>query len=156
MVGNVTVRPFAASDSSHIVRLITGILSSEFPKDQNAYTTEDLHRLDETYSGPSNVFLVAEEGGHLVGTCGVKAEDSHTAILRRLFVDRSRRGSGVGTRLLKEAIDFCKKAGFREVMIRTSDQMTGAIRLCRSLGFQEEGRWGMGGVSLIRFCLRIP
>jgi len=135
------------------VSLITSILGGEFPKDQVAYSTEDLDRLDKTYGGARSTFLVAERGGKIVGTCGVKAEDETTAILRRFFVDSTLRGHGMGSGLLKEALAFCRSKGFAQVVIRTSTRMEQAIRLCLSQGFVEDGRWTLGGVTLVRFRL---
>ena len=151
----MTIRPAGAKDVSEILRLVTDILRVEFPQDQAAYPPEDLQRLTETYRGPDSIFLVAEEQGRILGTCGVKAEDGKAAILRRLFVTPSHRGKGVGFGLLQEALGFCKKQGFQEVVIRTSSRMERAIRLCSSLGFQEDGRWTLDDITLVRFRLKL-
>ncbi len=152
----VTIRPSLPRDAPQIVGLVTDILEKEFPKDQAAYPPKDLERLAESYGGPRDRFLVAEEQGQIVGTCGVKAEDHRTAILRRLFVFPAYRGKGVGSGLLREALKFCKEKGFREVEIRTSTTMEHAIRLCRSIGFQENGSWNLGQITLVRFTLKLP
>lgn len=151
----MTIRPCVHSDAPRIVELVSGILAREFSADQAAYPVDDLERLSETYRGPNGIFLVAEDAGRIVGTCGVKAEDSHTALLRRLFVEASHRGKGIGRRLLEEAVAFCRKRGFRDVMIQTSARMERAIQLCRAIGFREEGRWALGEVTLVRYRLRL-
>lgn len=109
----------------------------------------------EVYHGPNSTFLVAEEGHRIVGTLGVKAEDSKTAILRRLFVAPTHRKKGIGGGLLQEALQFCRREGFREIVIRTSAQMKRAMDLCSSLGFKEDGRWNLGSATLVRFHLRL-
>ena len=149
------IRPSQPTDTPQIVDLVSGILGREFPGDQQAYPAEDLERIAEHYQGPGSTFLVAEENRRIVGTCGVKREDAKTAILRRLFVDPTWRSQGVGRLLLKQALEFCRAQGFREVVIRTSANMEQAIRLCRSLGFKEQGRWRLGGVILVRFHLKL-
>ena len=149
------IRPSQAVDARQIVELVSGILGKEFPQDAGAYPMEDLEKIAEHYHGAGCTFLVAEDERKIVGTCGVKREDAKTAILRRFFVDPSCRGKGVGTRLLKEALEFCKAQGFREVIIRTSSRMEQAIRLCSSLGFKEQGRWTLGGVTLVRYHLKL-
>ena len=152
---SVVIRPSQPVDAPRIADLVSGILKREFPADQKAYPAEDLQRIAEHYQGPGSTFLVAEDGRKIVGTCGVKQESPKTAILRRLFVDPSCRGKGVGSLLLKEALEFCRAQGFREVVIRTSSNMGQAIRLCSALGFKEQGRWTLGGVTLLRLHLKL-
>ncbi len=149
------IRPARAEDSPGVLELVMRILSSEFPSDQAAYAPDDLSKLMETYQGPTGSFFVAEEDHRIVGTCGIKAESKRTAILRRLFVDPRYRGRGIGARLLREALDFCRAAGFREVVIRTSARMEQAVRLCKDIGFREDGHWILGNATLVRFRLRI-
>ena len=151
----MNIRTCQPSDTAEITQLITRILASEFPKDQVAYSTEDLQSIAKSYQGPTNVFMVAEDQSKIVGTCGVKGEDAKTAILRRFFVDPATRGKGVGTALLNEALSFCKKQGYKQVIIRTSAGMEKAIRLCQLKGFKPEGEWSLGGVKLVRYALRI-
>ena len=149
------IRPWKDSDSPQIVALITTILKQEFPQDQTAYSAEDLKDLAKTYGGVNDLFLVAEDGNQVVGTCGVKADGSKTAILRRLFVSSTHRGKGVGKGLLQEALSYCRKKEFREVVIRTSAAMERAIHLCRSAGFKQNGDWALGGVTLVRYRLKL-
>ena len=149
------IRTARTSDAAGIVELVNRVLKEEYPQDQAAYSTEDLDRLSATYLRPACTFLVAQEGRRIVGTCGVKADGTETAILRRLFVDPAHRAQGIGSGLLKAALSFCKAQGFQEVIIRTSARMEQAIRLCRSMGFEEDGRWSLGGVMLVRYRLRL-
>ena len=149
------IRRTTIEDAPHVLKLVTAILSEEFPDDQAAYAVDDLNRLADAYPAPNSVFFVAEEKKKIVGTCGVKSDGSQSAILRRLFVDKKFRGQGVGCSLLKEALQFCRDRGFREVVIRTSTRMEQAIQLCRSFGFSEDGRWPMGQVTLIIYRLRL-
>lgn len=154
-VSLLKIRPWKDSDSPQIVALITVILKNEFPRDQGAYPAEDLKDLAKSYGGSDDLFLVAEDENLVVGTCGVKADGSKTAILRRFFVSSSHRGQGVGKSLLQEALSFCRKKGFREVVIRTSSAMEQAIRLCRSVGFEQDGDWSLGGATLVRYRLKL-
>ena len=149
------VRSSKPSDASQVVQMVKEIFKTEFSKDQAAYPTEDLEHLAEVYASPESTFLVAEADHKIVGTCGVKAESPETAILRRLFVASSHRGQGVGSQLLQEALSFCRKRKFQEVIIRTSTRMEAVIKLCCSAGFKADGRWTLGEVTLVRFCLRL-
>ncbi len=151
----IIYRAIHPSDEPQVQQLVTMILSKEFPADSSAYDAEDLNRLKETYASPSNAFFVAEKEHRVIGTCGVKSDGPHTAILRRLFVDPGCRRQGIGAGLLKKALEFCRDSRFHEVVIRTSNRMEQAIRLCESFGFKENGRWTMGQITLIRLTLRL-
>ena len=152
----MTIRPARPEDKEEVIALVTTILKKEFPADSAAYAADDLERLVESYRPPKNLFLVAQADRRIVGTCGVKHESSQTAILRRLFVETHHRRQGIGHRLLHQALEFCRTRGFKEVVIRTSASMDQAVRLCRELGFQEDGSWALGGVTLVRFRLQLP
>jgi N-acetylglutamate synthase-like GNAT family acetyltransferase len=152
----VTIRPARSEDKGEILALVTTILNKEFPSDSAAYATDDLEDLLESYRPPKNLFLVAQADRRIIGTCGVKGEDKETALLRRLFVEEGHRGQGIGRTLLQRALQFCRERGLKEAIIRTSAGMVQAIRLCRELGFQEDGSWALGGVTLVRFRLKMP
>jgi len=134
---------------------VTGILAQEYPESQAAYPADDLERLAATYGRPREAFLIAEAAGQVIGTCGVKAEERRTALLRRLFVHAAYRGRGIGLRLVDAAITHCRAHGYRRIRIRTSDRMTAAIALCVHKGFQEEERFRLGTVQLVQLTLRI-
>ena len=149
------IRPWKVSDGPQIVELVQTILKQEFPQDQKAYPVEDLQDLKKSYGGVGDSFLVAEDEGRVIGTCGVKADGDQTAILRRFFVDSRHRGKGVGRGLLEQALAFCSKNNFKEVVIRTAASMEQAIHVCRKAGFQPDGDWSFSGATLVRYKLRL-
>lgn len=127
-----------------------GIFAQEFPEDQAAYPLEDLERLEAAYGGPRETLLVAQVAGRIVGTCGVKEDGPTTALLRRLFVEQTARGRGIGAALVQRAIAHCRGQGFREVRIRTSDRMRTAIAVCQRQGFHEHHRDRFGAIQLVQ------
>ena len=151
----VTIRQTTSADGPTVRALITHILSAEFPKDQAAYPAADLDRIDVSYGGPRDAFLVAEMDGRIVGTCAVKQEGQTTALLRRLFVHQECRGRGIGGQLVEAAIAHCRAQGYRQMRIRTSDRMDTAIAVCLKKGFREDEQIHLGNVRLIRFTLRV-
>ena len=58
------------------------------------------------------------------------------AQLRWFFVERDFRSRGVGSRLLKRALAFCKKAGYEGVFLWTVNDLDSARRLYQKAGFQ--------------------
>lgn len=84
---------------------------------------------------PAVTLLVAERAGRLVGFAGV-----HEGSLEMLFVDDSRRGSGVGSALLDEVV---ASHGVRSVDV--NEQNSGALGFYLSKGFKQVGRSELDG-----------
>jgi DNA-binding MarR family transcriptional regulator/N-acetylglutamate synthase-like GNAT family acetyltransferase len=79
---------------------------------------------------------VAECEGEVVGSVFLVRRDDQTAQLRLLFVDRSARGLGLGTRLVDECLRFARSAGYRRIMLWTNDVLVSARRIYQAAGFE--------------------
>lgn len=79
---------------------------------------------------------VADCEGELVGSVFLVRRDDATAQLRLLFVDRSARGLGLGTRLVDECLRFARSAGYRQIMLWTNDVLVSARRIYEAAGFK--------------------
>lgn len=64
-------------------------------------------------------FLVAEEGGRVVGTVGLEVYGD-SALLRSAVVDAGRRGSGLGRDLVESLLDRAGVRGVREIYLLTT------------------------------------
>ena len=64
-------------------------------------------------------FIVAEEGGRVIGTVGLEKFGS-IALLRSAVVSNERRGSGVGHRLVEQSLDYAEKDGIEELFLLTT------------------------------------
>ena len=136
---DVTVRAWVPEDQEAVWDLVSRCLR-EFGFEPDPETSEaDLHDVESYYRG--GVFLVATDpAGRLLGTTGIAILDPNTAKLRKMYVDPSFRGKGVGRLLLNSAVDFARSKGMREVLLETTEQMAAARRLYESYGFvQVEG-----------------
>jgi GNAT superfamily N-acetyltransferase len=98
--------------------------------------------------GERDRLWIAEKGGHIGGCIAIVATSASEAQLRWFLVEPSARGSGLGRRLLDEAVAFCRGAGYGSVFLWTVSALTAAARLYRSVGFtkveeQSGVRWGV-------------
>lgn len=86
---------------------------------------------------PSGLFLLASLRDDPVG-CGVlKLQGDEPAEIKRLWVDGSVRGLGVGRRLLAELERLAVERGCPAVRLDTNRSLAEAIALYRSSGFVE-------------------
>jgi GNAT superfamily N-acetyltransferase len=149
------LRTFVKNDAKSAKELILSILTKEYPFDKSAYSDSDLDRIDEVYGGTNEAFFVMEDSGVIVGTVGVKEDESQTALMRRLFVDLKHRNKGYGTMLLDRAVGFCKDKGYKRVIFRCTDRMKDAMKLCLKKGFKETDSLEVSGFRIHNLELKI-
>ncbi len=152
---SLNIRQVKNSDVPRVLKLIKGILESEFGKEASVYPQIDLYDLETSYGGERDLFLIAEVDGDIVGTTAIKEEDGKVALLRRVFVDPKYRGKGYGLKLIEQAIEFCKKKSYRKISFQGTSRMAMALALCRKKGFQESDRVAMEDFEIIRYSLRL-
>ncbi len=101
----------------------------------------ELHGLPGDYAEPRGALLLARVNGQVAGCAALRPLDNvdypNASEMKRLYVRKPFRGSGLG-RLLAEAIlDAARRAGYGCVLLDTLDDMEAARALYEDLGFEE-------------------
>ena len=151
----ITIRRFIPADGESVRQLIVGIMDKEFQDAKDAYPTQDIDHIDQSYSGLGEAFFVAINGNKVVGSVAIKKEDERVALLRRLFVDASYRKQQLGDKLIDRALKFCDEVGYKELVFKTTSQMVGAVKLCQKRGFIQRAKIQLGSLELLKFSLPI-
>jgi len=86
---------------------------------------------------PSGVFLVAYVDSKPVGCGAVKMTSQEIGYIKRMWVDSSRRGLGLGRTLLRSLEDAARALGCSVVQLETNQSLREAIQLYRTSGYQE-------------------
>jgi len=107
----------------------------------------------ETASLPGRYsrLLIAGEGGLPVGCAALRPLEGNACELKRLYVRPAARGTGLGRRLLEEALTAARGDGYGALRLDTLPQMRDAIRLYRALGFREIPPYGNNPAEAICF-----
>jgi ribosomal protein S18 acetylase RimI-like enzyme len=79
---------------------------------------------------------MAEVDGVTVGCINCIREDETTARIKLFIVLPEARGCGIGTRLVKELIQFARDSGYSKIVLFTTSIQTAGLRLYEKLGFQ--------------------
>lgn len=93
---------------------------------------------DALMTVPSNVVLVAQDGGSLVGTA-VASFDGWRAYIYHVAVSADARGRGIGHDLMQSAERYLTGAGARRVYVMVDEQNTEGMALVGSTGYVPEG-----------------
>jgi putative acetyltransferase len=94
---------------------------------------EELAGLPGEYAAPSGRLLIAEGAGCVA----LRRIDDETCEMKRLYVRPERRGSGLGSSLVRAIIEEARGIGYRRMRLDTMPKMGGAQRLYESLGFRD-------------------
>lgn len=90
---------------------------------------------------------IARRGGSIEGSIAIDGSDASCARLRWFIVSDELRGTGVGTRLIRAALDLCRSRGYLRVRLVTFSTLSAAVHLYVKHGFrlirEERGsNWG--------------
>jgi ribosomal protein S18 acetylase RimI-like enzyme len=111
--------------------------------------TDRWHAIDQLQRqlrAPLSLFLVAEEGGSLIGTSKASGKADGGLRLDRLYVDPAAQGQGVGSMLLAATLDAYPFA--KSIELEVEPKNHGALDFYRRRGFDVAGAVGdCGGDS---------
>jgi len=99
-------------------------------------------------------FWVAEASDHgVIGMVGVRREGESMAKMRRLRVHQDWRQRGIGKRLVREALGFCRDRGYVKVALQAEVEQEAAIALFKRFGFQLTRTRTVGEIEVMEFYM---
>jgi GNAT superfamily N-acetyltransferase len=101
------------------------------------YVAETMVEFGQQEQPERDRLWVAEMDGRLVGCIAILGREDGAAQLRWFLVDPATRGQGLGRKLVTEALDFCRVAGYRSVYLWTVNGLEAAAKLYREAGFEK-------------------
>lgn len=97
----------------------------------------ELAALPGEYAAPNGVLLMAVDEGRPVGMVALRDLGGKTCEMKRMFVDSTLHGKGVGRALAERLIEEGRGLGYARMRLDTSYRQVAAIGLYRALGFKE-------------------
>ena len=123
---DVVIEPFAQAHLKWLVALLDAEGWTEY--------SEDANRTHRALTAPGTTTLVARAGERVVGAIQVQSDGVIQAHLSMLLIDPQWRGRGLGSQLLRDALD---RAGGLQLDIRTrTEGYYERMGASRSLGFR--------------------
>lgn len=104
---------------------------------EDEHELQDVDNFEQVYGGGRGLFLIASEDEQVIGTGAIRPLEAATAELKRLWLLQEYHGQGTGYRIVKQLLEFARKAGYKRVVLQTSNQAQRALVFYRQLGFTE-------------------
>ena len=153
---SISIRPMTPADAPAARELILGVAARLFQADatevfiaRHGHTLEDVDNFQRDYNPPGGLFLVAIDGGCLIGTGAIRRLDDETAELRRMWLLEPYQGRGIGYRLWQALRAFAVSAAYRRIRLTTDEENVSALRFYRRLGFMRVAPSGGDGQEII-------
>ena len=149
------IRAITKHDNRAVARIIRQVMT-EFDAVGSDYSISDpeVDAMYEAYPAPTSSFYVVSRKSRVLGCGGMgplKGGDADVCELRKMYFLPELRGTGMGSRLLKQILVDAKEAGFRQCYLESLDRMTAARKLYAKHGFKTicapMGNTGHGGCN---------
>jgi DNA-binding MarR family transcriptional regulator len=114
-------------------------LDARFPDgfEGDAYLDEDAVNL----TPPDGCFVIIRSDVRVLGCGGVQTLEAGVGEIKRMWIEPSRRGLGLGRRLLRHLEDRLAAMGIRVIRLDTNSVLTEALALYHSSGYEEIERY---------------
>ncbi len=111
------------------------------------YVCKTFYDFFENYHPEKDRFWFAETDGALIGAIAIVGHSREKAQLRWFILHPDYRGLGLGSTLLRQAMQYCREKGYRQVFLETTADQQTAIRIYTKAGFRkvaehENNAWG--------------
>ena len=133
----MNLRPMEVRDNPAVAQLIRASLE-EFGLDKpgTVYFDSHLDHLADYYQHQERAaYFILEDEGQLVGCGGFAPVSDKIAELQKLYVTKNSRGKGYSSRLIKRIIQEARLAGYEQLYLETSTELTTAVAIYQHYGF---------------------
>lgn len=133
------IRPIAIGDNQAIADIIRNSLV-EFKANRpgTAYFDRSTDALFEFFQKPRCQYLVAESGGQILGGAGIYPTDhlpADTCELVKMYLLPEARNLGLGSRMIRQCLDFATSAAYKNVYLETMPELSKAVSVYERFGF---------------------
>ena len=141
----ITIRAYDRADYDRVEALFIRInrelapaaMRDQFEQYISTAISGELRQLHDIFSeAKRNAFWVVESEAQIVGMFGIESRDAESTELRRMYLNREYRGSGIAQRMLQCAEARARKLGFATMVLSTAEVQTAAIAFYRKMGYR--------------------
>lgn len=141
-----TLRP---GDIGYLTYLHGVVYAREYKHDITfeAYVADGIADFIQSFKHKRDRIWLADANQRIIGSIAIVGRSPREAQLRWFLVHPDYRGEGIGKRLLKEALRFCKRRKYNAIFLWTTSELDAARHLYTDIGFRKTGEvkhriWG--------------
>jgi putative acetyltransferase len=123
----------ASPDAARLIAALNAELSTTFPEPGATHFSLS----DTEVVAGNGAFLVAYLNGAAVGCGAVRRLDETTAEIKRMYVDPSFRGRGIGRALVAALEHEARLVGVTTIVLETGTRLVSAIKLYEAMGYAQ-------------------
>jgi ribosomal protein S18 acetylase RimI-like enzyme len=79
---------------------------------------------------------MALNGEKLVGTIGLEDRGNNQGYLKRMYIDKNYRGTGLSSKLVEQLLEFARSKGYKAIYLSTSEAAERAIGFYTKNGYE--------------------
>lgn len=132
-MGPVVIRrsSLTSADASRLIAALNTELETAFPEPGANHFSLGASQVD----AGNGAFLIAYVDDVAVGCGAVRRLDAATAELKRMFVDPSVRGQGIGRALVESLENEARLLGVTQIVLETGTRLAPAVKLYETMGY---------------------
>jgi len=132
-----SIRSHRPGDVGYIIHRHGKIYADEYQLDETfeAYVAKYLAKFLEKNDPFKEYLWIVEKGNEIIGSIAIIKVNDKIAQLRWLLVEPHERNKGIGTKLMYEALNFCKLHGYEKIILGTISDLVIARKLYEKNGF---------------------
>lgn len=133
-----SIRSHKSGDIGYIIYRHGVIYAIENQLDETfeAYVAKNMAEFIENYDSDKECLWIVEKNADIVGSIAIVKISNEVAQLRWFLVEPRARNKGIGTKLIYEALNFCKNKGYQKIVLGTISELKAARRIYVKNGFQ--------------------
>lgn len=137
MIPNPRVDPVRTPAELAAVRVLLEAYAASLPVDLSYQDFGgEMAALPGEYAPPcGGLWLARDQGGEAVGCIALRTLEGDVCEMKRLYLNPSARGSGLGRKLAETAIRYARTIGCREIRPDTLPSMKAAAQMYLRMGF---------------------
>ena len=116
---------------------------------------KDLQDIEGVYINNKGEFFIVTVDGKVVGMGALRKVDETIAEIKRMRVEPSLQGKGMGKLILDKLIERARELGYKKLILDVAEKQEPARHLYETRGFKEFKRGQLGGQETIYYELEI-